>query len=228
MKGKVSLEHQTSLSNIIDVKGVFIGFFILIAGFKGTGFIFIETYRYVSRDIMPILYESAVVSALLFANMYMLYKYKFFPVLIRTNVKESLLVAVGGIISLWFAFLIFLISLFKRGPYNSLIEELITLPSPYFYIGMLIIVGLGPLFEEMLMRGYFFEILRKRWNVGVALMITLLFAAISHFKLKVGIELIPLIIYNIIFTLLYLEGGLLASTLAHMFVNIYTIYILHA
>ena len=88
---------------------------------------------------------------------------------------------------------------------------------------MLVIIG--PILEEILFRGFFFEVLRRKWNIKIALAVILLFSAIVH--LKYGISVINIIIDNVILTLIYIEGGLIASIIGHIFLNFYMIYFIH-
>jgi membrane protease YdiL (CAAX protease family) len=101
-------------------------------------------------------------------------------------------------------------------------QATINLPFPYFQLQGLLLVGINPVLEELLMRGYFFEILRKKWNVVIALLITLVFSAILHFRFDVGV--VHILIMQTIFTFLYLYGGILSSTLVHALSNYYYVY----
>jgi membrane protease YdiL (CAAX protease family) len=135
------------------------------------------------------------------------------------------MVSIAGIVVLWIMNVFFII-FYGRNLESSFVQSLASLSSPYFYVGMVMIVVLGPFFEEILMRGFFFEILKIRWNIGISLIITLFFVAITHYSVG-GEQLIAIICFNTIFSLLYLEGGLLASILGHMFVNFYIVYVLN-
>lgn len=222
---------QEIFSGNNSIKKVFIGFLILLIGLGGGNAIFSYAYWYfnlsekIPKELMPSIYLLLIIAAMLLSNSYLLFSLRMFPKIINKSFKESLITGLSGIALLWISMLILTLAFFRGKSNDIFIQTLTKLPAPYFYISIMLVTVVSPLFEEVLMRGFFFELLRRKWNIGISLCVTLLFATIIHYKL--GIEVIPIIIFNIIFTFLYVEGGLLSSILGHMFVNYYVSYVIN-
>jgi membrane protease YdiL (CAAX protease family) len=155
----------------------------------------------------------------------MFFQYNFFPVFIRTSLKESLLISLSGIILIWIVVAAEVLLYFGNRSNDPLIRHLISLPSIQFYMGVIMIVLVNPFLEEVLFRGFFFEILKGRWNTSIALFVTVSFSSLMHYRAGIGI--IHIVLTNIIFTVLYLAGGLVPSILGHTFVNYYSVYFLN-
>jgi len=137
--------------------------------------------------------------------------------------KETIECIVAGFMLGWlFVFLEVLI----LGREMSLVVDILKTPRPYYYVNLFLVVVLGPILEETLFRGYFFELLRHSWANGRAFLFSSSLFVLFH-GLWGGIDagLFFIFIYSAIFTLLYIQGGLIASIMTHSFVNFYLTYL---
>jgi membrane protease YdiL (CAAX protease family) len=208
-----------------DLKGVGAGFIIILLLVNGGEFLFNGIYQYFSRDFVPIIYLVIIGISILLTNCYMFFQYRFLPVFTRTSLKESLLTSFGGMILIWIVVAAEVLLYFGNRSNDPFIRQLISLPSLQFYMGAMMIVIVNPFLEEVLFRGFFFEILKGRWNTSIALLVTVSFSSVMHYRAGLGI--IHVVLTNIIFTVLYLAGGLVPCILGHAFVNYYSVYFLN-
>ena len=75
-----------------------------------------------------------------------------------------------------------------------------------------------PIAEELLMRGFALELLKKRYGIGIALIVSTLLFALLHFNM---VQTLSALITGFILGLLYLKTKSLASTiLAHGLYNL--------
>lgn len=210
-----------------NIKDVFIGFAILIASlFMGVDILFFRYANYFQRDTIPIIYEIIIGIAMLLSIIYLLLRYKYFPRFKSHILSETLTASFVGIFILWLLVFFLFLVIFDRNKIDPFISSVINSPPPYFYINFVMLVILTPVLEEILMRGYFFELLKKKWNIKYALLITVIFSMITHYKYGLGVFVIA--IYNIVFILLYIGGGLIASIIGHVFLNYFINYFIHA
>ncbi len=91
---------------------------------------------------------------------------------------------------------------------------------PGRFNAIIITIILGPLVEELLFRGALFEVISDRWGSRTALFTVSTFALVAHYSAisTVGVAII-LFLSAIVFTLAYIEGGLLITVLVHSFAN---------
>ena len=205
-----------------EIKAVFFCFAVaVLILLSGAYYLNITTAHYPSQ-LYYFMWSGFAVLAMLVPLLIMFNHCGNIPVFISTSLKDSLVIGLVGIVIIWFVSVIYAILLTGLKSDDPFTQTTINLPFPYFQLQGLFIVGIGPVLEELLMRGYFFEILRKKWNVVIALLITLVFSTILHFRFDVGV--IDILIMQTIFTFLYLHGGILSSTLAHALGNYYIVY----
>ena len=209
----------------LNIKGVFSGFILAFILFHGGQLFFSNVYKYFERELIPIVYILIVILGMGLTNLFMLYQYGFLPSFRNRNLKESLKIALAGIVLIWIVIFIEVLIFFESKAYDPFIRSLLSLPSPFFYVGAVLLTVISPFLEEILVRGYFFEILRRKWNIAISFFIVILFSSIMHYS--VGIGLIHVILMDAIFTFLYLNGGLVSSILGHIFANYYIIYFLN-
>ncbi len=86
-------------------------------------------------------------------------------------------------------------------------------------LGMLVLFISGPVFEEIIFRGFFLKQLLPRYGPAVAIACSALLFGIMHFNLHQAVNAFVLgIVFGIIY---YKTGSLLLSIAAHMANNIY-------
>jgi len=105
---------------------------------------------------------------------------------------------------------------------NEYIHLLLNLPELERYYYYLVLVVLSPVFEEVFMRAYICEIFRNLLGFLPALIITSLFTVVTHAQnlgnLDIGIML-QVFIGGMLFSGVYLTGGLVPSILLHSAYN---------
>jgi membrane protease YdiL (CAAX protease family) len=139
------------------------------------------------------------------------------------NYAHTLSVIAAGIVASW---LLTFIEAFLGGTYWPIVRNILDAPSPYYFLNLLFLIICGPLLEETLSRGYFFELLRNHWGEGKALLISSTLFVLPHGMWgHFGPGLLFIFFYSIVFTLTYIEGGLVAAAIVHSFTNFYITYI---
>jgi membrane protease YdiL (CAAX protease family) len=220
---EMSLKPQ---NEFVEIRAVFMGFAISILIIFLGQIIVQPICENVSNIASLFIRSSVIILALLIPIFLMFNHYKRMPAFIVRSLRESLMTALAGIVALWLV--IFIFTLFVFGPNSGkypFVADSVSLPVPFFYVQGLIIVVISPFLEELLVRGFFFDILMKRWNIKIALFITLLFSAVMHSGYGWP-GVIYITVFQAIFTFLYIQGGLLSSILPHMAANYFLIYFL--
>ena len=131
-------------------------------------------------------------------------------------------ILVGVIIS-WLVIFVELLFLTKEIP---MAQKILQTPEPYNYVNLFLLILWGPFVEETLYRGYFFEILREKLNDPIAIIFSsLLFVLFHGMWGQFSISLIFIFLFSLIFTIMYISGGLIASISVHAFTNFYLTYL---
>lgn len=108
---------------------------------------------------------------------------------------------------------------------NPLAQKIIKMPLLYFYLSSFLLVIWGPFIEEILCRGYFFEILKRNWGTIIAMFFSSILFTLPHgIWGTFNIALLFVFLNSLILTLSYIWGGLATSILVHVFVNSYMFY----
>lgn len=116
---------------------------------------------------------------------------------------------------------------------------LISLTKPLFGSGQLnfaewdllylfVCIGFGPVVEEILVRGCYFEVLRRSWGDRSALKISTALFVLPHviwggFQYLHPFSILSLTLSSLLYTCLYIVGGLVPAIGAHMFWNFYVL-----
>ena len=131
------------------------------------------------------------------------------------------LVTITGVIVTWFIGSLGGAVFF--GEPSLLFQETNKITQPvHYYLTALLIIGFGPLLEEILYRGYFFEILKEASSETIAMVVSTLLFVIAHADERVpGLALFFIGLHSIVFTFVYIKGGIVASVLTHAFANWY-------
>jgi membrane protease YdiL (CAAX protease family) len=211
------------LSKFENVNIVLEGFLILLAAhFLGSEFITraVLTFYPNTPLLTAAIIGSSNISALV-AVIYMALRSWEFPAAI---VGPHLITgAVGGVVLSWLV--TFLLLVFYEGivPY---IKDVLSLPAPYKYHGIVSIVLWSPLIEELMARGFFFELLKRRWGLLYATLgSTFLFVLAHAIWGGFGFSLFILSLYSFAFTFAYVQSGLFGSVVSHVFVNAFLAYL---
>ena len=131
--------------------------------------------------------------------------------------KDFLMVGIALFITLWIFGL--LIGPERLG--NLRHEGLKHLSSLHYGLGLFVVVGLAPLFEEIIFRRYFLEIQRENFSTGTALLITTIAATLLHIDSLENLTFTVFghFVWQGLFGLLYLNGRLITCVLTHSFFN---------
>lgn len=153
---------------------------------------------------------------------YMWLRLRYIPI-VMVN-QEVFLGTCAGILLAW---LVTFMGVLFLGREVSLAQEILkTRHSPYFYPTLFLFVAWGPFLEETLARGYFFELLRRSWGDPAGLVVSSFLFVIFHAIFGgVGLGLLFIFLWSVILTIVYMQSGLIASILTHMFVNFYLTYL---
>ena len=88
----------------------------------------------------------------------------------------------------------------------------------YVYVLCFILVFI-PFFEEILFRKYFFESLRSRYYLSIAILITVISETILHMGYEIK-QLLVIAIYSLYLTFTYLKSRLATTIILHFMINI--------
>lgn len=199
------------------------GFGVLIASHAIGGYylapLLAEVIPKLSSLTIAILSSTAISPFL--ATIYLAVRVRFVP---KFNIKkEALLYLPSGIILAW---IVVFINVLLSGKENPYAYEVLKSPQPYYYLNLFLITIWSALLEEILNRGYFFEILRVRWGDTQALLLSSIIFVMPHGMWgSFDISLIFIFLYSVIFTVIYMRGGLIIAILVHAFVNFYLLYL---
>lgn len=153
----------------------------------------------------------------LFGILYLLFRARYFP-----QFQVNLTIVIYIFLGILFAFAVVSINTRLSGIEIPFAQELLREPPPYRYLNSFLVIFWIPFIEEILNRGYFFEILKKCMSNFAALMVSSLFFVIPHgIWESFSLNLIFIFINSVIYTWVYLRGGLIASSSVHIFVNSY-------
>jgi len=202
---------------------VFEGFAVFLIIHSIGGYYFAQKLSAIYPDVPCLIVSIASSSAIspVIAILYLSLRLKFVPGFALN--KKIFLYAIVGIILAWIVIFIKILFIGKESLFS---QEILKTPYPYYYFMLFFVLVWGPILEETLTRGYFFEILRRQWGEVVALFISSFLFLVPHAIWgTIGVELFFILLYSIIFTLTYMQGGLIASILVHAFVNFYLFYL---
>ncbi len=137
--------------------------------------------------------------------------------------REMLIYVFLGIVASWFVAVTSILVFGKNIPF---VQEILEIKYPYFFPTLFLLIVAGPVLEETLARGYFFEILKKSLsNVQAILFSSVLFVLPHGIWGVFDINLLFIFLYSVIFTYVYMRGGLIASIVVHAFVNLFLVYL---
>jgi membrane protease YdiL (CAAX protease family) len=207
-----------------DLLPIVEGMFILLLFHIGGGYYLFPTlYKIFPQTpsiLLQIISSSAISSVI--ASIYMLVRCKFFPK-INFN-KTAFLSGLAGAVASWLIILIGSILFF--GDSDPLIKQALELKSYNLYVLLFIIAIWNPIFEEALVRGYFFEIVLKKYNTLFAIVISSILFVIPHIIWDLNIyNIIFFFLISVVLTAVYIEGGLVASAITHSFINLYMTFL---
>jgi membrane protease YdiL (CAAX protease family) len=93
------------------------------------------------------------------------------------------------------------------------------------YLYLLVMILLGPIVEEVLVRGGYFEVLRRSWGDKSALKISTILFVIPHLIWSPThrhlFSVVSLTLSSLLYTFLYIVGGLLPAIIVHAAMNFY-------
>lgn len=158
----------------------------------------------------------------LIASIYMMLRMRYVP---RLFIKtQTLLYTIGSVILAW---MVLFLQAGLLGKGIPLAQEMLQARPPYLHVMLFLLIVWGPLWEETLNRGYFFETLKQTCGDKLALLFSSFLFVGFHgiFNLiyngSVGYDLVFIFLTSIVFTFAYIQGGLTAAVVTHAFVNLY-------
>jgi membrane protease YdiL (CAAX protease family) len=167
--------------------------------------------------------------------LYLLFRLSCFPSFMVN--KHCLKDAAAGFIAIW---LIIFLNLLMFGEEHSLVRKSLSVQGNYVYLNIAIVVILGPVLEEVLYRGYILKTLARFWSNNSAVLISTILFVITHaiwtfrnypdvlsliISAKIGLGLIFIFLYSLVYSYSYLICGLPISILLHVFTNSFLFYL---
>ena len=99
--------------------------------------------------------------------------------------------------------------------------------SPFdYYLDMFLIGLFGPFIEESFFRGTLFEILSRHQTIPRALLWSSALFTLAHIWNGFNVNLVFTFVASIVFTIMYVAGGLVPSVVVHAFMNMYVVYVI--
>lgn len=217
--GTKELNYPRSKSAIVVLEG----FGVLIVTHAIGGYYcgpwLAETFIELPQVTVAMLSSSSISPVI--ALIYLGLRTKFIP---RFNVKKETFISLLPIIVM--AWIVVFVSVLLYGKESLFGQEILKTLPPYYYLNLFLVVLFGPLLEETLSRGYFFEILKQSWGNTKALLLSSVLFVIPHSIWgSLDISLFFIFLFSIVFTLAYIMGGLVTAILVHAFVNFYLFYL---
>jgi membrane protease YdiL (CAAX protease family) len=214
-------ENRISRSVFVVLKGF--GVLIIAHAVVGAIGVYYLGPKLVTRGIplVTIAMLSSSATSALFAITYLKLTTNYFPIF---KVKKEIVPYVfAGVVATW---IVSIMQVFFLGKESAFIQDILKTSHLYYYLNLFLFVLWGPLLEETLYRGYFFEILRRDWGNGKAFLLSSILFVFFHGLWGVfNLSLLFIFFYSAIFTLLYIEGGLVVPIIVHSFTNFYLAYL---
>lgn len=130
------------------------------------------------------------------------------------------------LIALMFEFWVFGLLVDSEGIRNERHDAIRHLPALQYWLGVSIVVGWGPFFEEVLFRRYFLEIQHQHYSTVVAILITAGVGTLFHFDLEfAALRLVWHFSQEVFFSLVYVKSRLGVSVMVHSFVNALVLFL---
>jgi membrane protease YdiL (CAAX protease family) len=89
----------------------------------------------------------------------------------------------------------------------------------YYLLNLFLLILWGPFVEEIFFRGYFLEILYQKHSTLKALLFSSALFTFGHVWGGFNGSLVFIFLASVVFSLVYIKGGLVASILVHIFAN---------
>jgi len=170
------------------------------------------------------LLSSSAISPII-ASFYLFARTRMIPKII-INKKEMVYIVLAGMVGIWINESLMLLIFGER---MQLFDKSVKSVSVYIFIDIFFYTIWAPLIEELLFRGYFLEILKSKWNNVSACLLSSLLFVLPHILLSPGILSVTdgmligafIFINSIIFSMAYIQGGLISAFIVHAFSNFY-------
>src|SRR5208283_1089010 len=183
----------------------------------------IEIFNTVPPITVFILSSSALSPVIAIA--YLKSRIHFFPNFFINS--ETLAVAASGVVIVWLTIFVERIIFLGRGP--LLLPRLLMVSPPYNYVNIFWYTFWAPLIEEVLFRGFFLNMLMKKWSVWSAVLVSSILFAFPHIlfsETNVGLVGSSFLLMNsFIFSFVFIQGGIVAAVLTHAFNNIFFLFL---
>ena len=152
---------------------------------------------------------------------YAVLRFKFLPNVYFSK-KTLVFIFFGVLVSISISFL----NIFISGRIIPFAESFLHLPYSYFYFSVFLLIVFVPILEEVLYRCYVFELLKKGFGNWLSLfLVSSLFFLFHGIWGGFDLSTIFLFFYSVVFTFVYVKGGVLASVASHVSVNCFLFFI---
>lgn len=155
------------------------------------------------------------------AIVYGIIRFKFRPRVYVTKTSLSY-AGLGCLLSLSVGISSFIV----LGTYMPVINEIWSYNAPYFLISTLLLTIIGPALEEVIFRGYMFELAQRKCGSFFALIIvSFLFFLFHGIWGDFSLSTVFIFVFSVVFSFVYIKGGLLASIASHASANCFLFFV---
>lgn len=157
----------------------------------------------------------AVTVSPLITMIYLKTRTSYFPKI--TAKKDGFVLTSGaGCVAVWGVMLIQSFLLDKQSPF---VHDISNAAPFYYYSNLVLVIFVGPFVEELLYRGFFLEIVRRKQSTSLAVVFTSLLFTIEHLWGGLEIGLLFVFLDSMVLSFVYIRNGLVASMAVHAFAN---------
>ena len=136
--------------------------------------------------------------------------------------RDALILLVALMIEFW----VFGLLVGSEGIRNDRHDAIRNLPALQYWLGVSIVVGWGPFFEEALFRRYFLEIQCQHHSTVVAVLITATVGMIFHFNFELAVlRLVWHFCQEVFSCVVYVNSRLGVAVVVHAFVNALVLFL---
>ncbi len=198
-------------------------FFVLVAAHAIGGYFLAPKLTNILPGV-PILTVAIVASSTfspIITIAYALLRFKFLPNFYFSK-RTLAFIAIGVLSSISFS----LLNIYISGNKIPFAESFLYLPFNYYYLSVFLLTIFVPILEEVLYRGYIFELLKKGFGPWWSLFfVSSLFFLFHGFWGVFNLSTFFVFIYSVLFTFVYINGGIFASVISHISVNSFLFFI---
>lgn len=209
--------------NIPQLEGWSIVLFLFLLGFFSNLLLFLSAESFFPS--LPIDLLVLVMKILVYLAIFAFCMIRFGgigPVELVPDRRDALILLIALVIEFW----VFGLLVGSEGLRNDRHEVIRGFPASQYWLAVSIVVGWGPLLEEVVFRRYFLEIQRQHYSTTMALLITASVGTLFHVNLEFALfRLVWHFFQQVLYSVVYVKSRLGVSVLVHAFVNALVLFL---